>query len=178
MQVNSGERKDTAGIALEYNSLRNEILRRIEMRQRFISITLTIAGAFLGVGVTTETVALVYPPIAAFLAIGWMHNDGQIRDLATYVREHLERSMPGLGWETYVQAKRESSRMRGRRFIVISHAGIFILTQIMSIGIGLLKFTFTPVEWVLLGIDLVAVLVVVWVIRWVTVYRAREPSPK
>lgn len=32
------------GIELEYNSLRGEILKRIELRQQIISVTLTLAG--------------------------------------------------------------------------------------------------------------------------------------
>jgi hypothetical protein len=165
MQVDSGEQKDTAGLALEYNALRDEILKRIELRQQFLSTTLTIAGIFLGVGVATPTIALVYPPLAAFLAIAWMHNDDRIKNLAIYIRRRLERSTLDLGWETYIQQKRKKTRMRSWRFIITSHAGIFMLTQLMAVGIGLLKFTSTPVEWVLLGFDLGAVLVVVWVIR-------------
>ncbi len=34
-----------------------------ELRQQIISVTLTLAGVFLGFGLTTATVALVYPAI-------------------------------------------------------------------------------------------------------------------
>ena len=177
MQADSDEQKDTAGLVLEYDALRDEILKRIELRQQFVSMTLTIAGVFLGVGVTTPAIALVYPTLAAFLAIGWMHNDDCIKDLATYIRRHIESSPLDLGWETYMQEKREKTRMRSWRFIITSHAGIFMLTQLMAVGIGLLKFTSTPVEWVLLGFDLGAVLVVVWVIRSALGHPARRRNP-
>ncbi len=53
-------------VDLEYNSLRGEIIKRIELRQQMVTVTLTIAGVFLGVGITNKAVALVYPPIAYF----------------------------------------------------------------------------------------------------------------
>ena len=156
---------DTHGIDLEYNSLRGEILKRIELRQQIISITLTLAGIFLSFGVSTDTVALIYPPLAAFLAIAWAQNDFRIRDLATYIRENLETTSIGLGYETYVQqARAKNKKPGGWRYVVISHTGIFIFTQLMAIGIELLKsmpIVFTPLEWVLLVIDFISIFVVI-----------------
>ena len=66
------------GFEVEYRALRDESLKRIELRQQTVSIALTIAGVFLGVGIGTRAVALVYPPLALALAIsyqesGWNH---------------------------------------------------------------------------------------------------------
>lgn len=155
---------DLHGVDLEYNSLRGEILKRIELRQQIISITLTLAGIFLSFGLSTDTVALIYPPLAAFLSIAWAQNDFRIRDLATYIRENLETAPIGLGYETYVQRVRSNNKKLGAwRFVVISHTGIFIFTQLMAVGIELLKsmpIVLTPLEWVLLVIDFVSILVV------------------
>ncbi len=155
---------DLHGVDLEYNSLRGEILKRIELRQQIISITLTLAGIFLSFGLSTDTVALIYPPLAAFLSIAWAQNDFRIRDLATYIRENLETAPIGLGYETYVQRERSKNNKLGAwRFVVISHTGIFIFTQLMAVGIELLKsmpIVLTPLEWVLLVIDFVSILVV------------------
>lgn len=155
------------GIDLEYNSLRAEILKRIELRQQIISITLTLAGLILSFGLTNDTVALIYPPLAAFLSLGWAQNDFRIRDLATYIREHLEKGGTGLGYETYIQKNRpKDKRMSAWRVVVVSHNGIFIFTQLMAIGISLLKnptFSFSPLEWTLLGVDLVSMIVVIFI---------------
>lgn len=155
---------DLHGIDLEYNSLRSEILKRIELRQQIISITLTLAGIFLGFGLSTDTVALIYPPLAAFLAVAWAQNDFRIRDLAKYIRENLETVPIGLRYETYVQHTRAGNkRLSAWRFVVISHNGIFLLTQVMAICIELFKTTplvITPLEWVLLGIDGIAIIAV------------------
>lgn len=165
MPIKRSKPVDSRGMELEYNSLRSEILKRVELRQQTIAITLTLAGAFLGVGLSTDMVALIYPPLAAFLAIAWAQNDFRIRDLATYIRENLETSSLGLGYETHAQqARLASKRLNSWRVVVLSHTGIFIFTQLMAIGIGLLRtlpIVISPLEWILLTIDFISILVVI-----------------
>jgi hypothetical protein len=156
---------DVSRLAIEYNALRDEIVKRIGLRQQTLSITLTIAGVFLGIGVTTHAVALVYPALATFLAIGWAQNDLRIKHAATYIRDHLEAKTPHLGWETHVHERREETKGRAFRLVILSHSGIFVLTQMVAIVIGLLTFEYTPLEWALLGIDVLAILAVVWIAR-------------
>ena len=149
----------------EYSALRNEILKRIELRQQLIAILLTLAGVFLGVGVGTETVALIFPPLAAFLAFGWAQNDYRIRDLAKYIREKLESEATGLGYETFVsQARKQSKGLGSWRFVVLSHGGTFLFTQLMAIGLEVVKGTFNPLEWVLITIDVLSIVIVIWII--------------
>jgi hypothetical protein len=157
---------DKRSIEMEYASLRGEILKRIEMRQQIVSVTLTLAGIFLGVGLTTESVTLVYPPLAMFLAFGWAQNDFRIRDLAKYIRERLEIESPNIGYETYVHDQRGENKGLGSwRFVVLSHGGIFLFTQLMAIGIGLSNFAFDALTWILLGIDIITSLIVIWLMR-------------
>jgi hypothetical protein len=150
---------------LEYNAIRAEILKRIELRQQIMAVTLTFAGVFLGFGLENETVALIYPPIAMFLAFAWAQNDFRIRDQAQYIREQIEPHLPGMGYETYVQQKRMGAGgMRSWRFVVLSHGGLFLITQILAIIIEVTKGTFNSLEWVLLALDAIAILVVLWLI--------------
>lgn len=151
-------------VALEYNSLRGEILKRIELRHQHIVIAMTVAGVFLGVGVTTSAVALIYPPLAVFLAIGWAQNDLRIRDLSTYIRERLEAAVPVLQWETSMQRARAASRGWNWRYVILAHGGIFVFTQFMAIVIGLFRFGYTAIEWLLLAVDVVAVVMVLWIV--------------
>lgn len=154
------------GLELEYANLKSEMLKRIEMRQQIVSITLTLAGVFLAVGLGIDGVVLIYPPLAAFLAFGWGQNDYRIRTSAKYIREQIESRMPGLNYETFVQKQRgEGEGLGAWRFVVFSHGGIFFITQLMAIGIGLLKFNFTSAEWALLVLDIIAALVVLLVMR-------------
>lgn len=147
------------GIKLEYTALRSEIVQRIGLRQQLISITLTIAGVMLGFGINNGSIALVYPPLAAFLAIAWTQNDNRVRDAATYIRDHLEPKVPGLGWENHVQEERKRTLNKKWRRTILSHGGIFLSTQLIAILVGILvlQFRFSPLEWALLVVDLIAV---------------------
>ena len=148
-------------IELTYSTVREEILKRIELRQQILSFTLTIAGAFLAVGLTTASVALIYPALAMFLAVGWSQNDYRIRDLAYYLRTCIEPHLDNLGWETHMHSLRAQSEGRSSfRYIVVSHGGAFLLTQMMAIVIGLSNFAGDPVEYVLLILDVLSILVV------------------
>ena len=146
-------------VEAEYASLRQEILKRIDLRQQQISILLGFAGIFLGLGVTTNTISLIFPPLAAFLAFAWAQNDGRIRDAARYIREHHECEATGAGYEIYLQERRK--RPGFTRPVVVSHGGTFLFTQLMAIGIGLSRFAPSPLEWALLAIDAVSVAMVI-----------------
>ena len=148
------------GMEMEYSALRSEIVKRIEMRQQIVAITLTLAGVFLAFGASTASVVLIYPLLAMFLGFGWAQNDFRIKESARYIRDHLEGKIPGLGYEGHVQRQREATPIS--RGIGLSYIGICFLTQWMAIGIGALKFTTGPLEWILLGVDLIAVAAVVW----------------
>jgi uncharacterized membrane protein YqaE (UPF0057 family) len=162
---------NTRGLEMEYASLRGEILKRIEMRQQIVSITLTLAGIFLGIGIGTQSVALVYPPLAMFLAFGWAQNDFRIRDLAYYIRVRIEPNVPGAGYEGHVHEQRDHRKGLGSwRFIILSHGGIFLVTQLLAIGIGLSNFASDAMTWVLLGIDVLTAGTVVWLMKQASTY--------
>jgi hypothetical protein len=69
-----------------------------------------------------------------------------------------------LGYETHAQRARSANKkLNSWRFVVLSHTGIFIFTQLMAIGIGLLRtlpIVLNPLEWILLMIDFLSILVV------------------
>jgi hypothetical protein len=148
------------GIKLEYPALRSEISQRIGLRQQLIAITLTIAGVILSFGVSNGSIALVYPPLAVFLAYAWIQNDLRIRDTAIYIREQIEPKLPGLNWETFVQNDRASSKNIRWRRTVLSHGGIFLFTQLIAVLVGVINFRFSPLEWSLLTVDVIAVIFV------------------
>jgi len=152
------------GMLAEYVALRGEILKRIELRHQYMKVSLAIAGAFLaaGVAVTKAPVALVFPLLAPFLAIGWAQNDLRVRDLAEYFREHQEQLVPGLGWETHMQGLRESRRRRPWRLVVMAHAGTLLFTQVLTIAVGCTSINANPsIGYALLALDVVAVAAVI-----------------
>lgn len=148
------------GIDLEYKSLRDEILARIRLRQQIVTATLTLCGVFLGFGLNNAALAFIYPPLAFFLSLGWAQNDYRIRTLASYIRNQLEPSFAVDGWETKVNEKRKTASLGHWRYAILSHGGIFILSQMLAIGIGVPLFTWQPVEWFLITVDIISVIAV------------------
>jgi len=157
------------GIEIEYTTLRNEILQRIGLRQQLVSIALTLAGIFLSVGLSNELVSLIYPPLALLLAFGWAQNDFRIREISTYIRKYLEGKESGLAYETLTQNHRQKAKgLSAWRFVVISHGGMFLLTQIMAIMVEILRFqplNLSPIKLALLIIDVISILIVYWITR-------------
>ena len=155
------------GYEIEYTALRNEILKRTELRQQLTSITLTIAAAFLSFGLNNNTVALIYPMIAFFLATAWAENDIRIQQLGKYIHERIENSIPGLGWETYRLEGRVAARLGTVPLFGLSPSGTYLFTQLIAVGFGVSKFAATPIEWTLLGIDVAAILLCIWLLTYV-----------
>jgi len=167
--LNKLDRLDLSGPQIEYAMLREETLKRIESRQQTLSITLTLAGAFLGVGWGTggAVALLIFPPLAALLAISWSQNEIRIRQLNAYIRDHLETSIPGLGYERFRRQEDMQSRVGNWPLDVFAIGGIFLLTQGMAVGLGIFRFSSTLIEWVLLGVDLIAIGLLLVVLNYV-----------
>lgn len=178
VKQNVSSEANQRGLELEYTTLRSEILKRIEMRQQIISVTLTLAGIFLSVGLSVESVVLIYPILAAFLAFGWAQNDFRIRDTAAYARENIEPVVPGLSYEQWVQKRRSENEGFGAwRFVVLSHGGVFIITQLLAIGIEITKLTPSTLEWFLFSFDVIAIVIVI-VILLQTGRKSKKQSKK
>jgi hypothetical protein len=140
------------GLLAEYNALRSEILKRIELRNSIMFGTLTFAGVLLSFGLTTPTLALIYVIISTFLAAAWVQSDVIISNIGHYIREKLENPENGLRWETFRQKERTAFAKK-RVFqpsAVFSTGGIFLVTQAVAILIALSNLgNFALLEWVL-----------------------------
>lgn len=128
------------GIEWEYHTLRAEIVSRIQARHQILSITLTIAGVFLGVGLNTPGIVLAYPPLAMFLTYAWAQNDLRVRNIAMYIREHIEtkRKQLGLHWELSVQQSRitNNDSLWHKILDTFADGGVFLWTESMALFIG------------------------------------------
>ena len=157
-------RTDSAILA-EYNALRTEMMKRIELRYQFINFTLIIAGAFLAAGTqgVSTTVLLFFPIFVFFLASGWAHNGIAVSEKERYIREQIETKIVGLKWETYT--KEHHSRSRAFGFLgSLSTSGLFLTAQLMTIGYAILKFSHTNIEIVLLVVSILFVVFTIAVI--------------
>jgi hypothetical protein len=153
---------------IEYLTLREEVIKRMEARTQYISFTLTLGGAFLGIGWGQSAVALLlFPPLAALLAAGWAQNEVRVSQLSTYIHEYLEPRIPGLGWERF--SRQRDSQTRGTGWIVdaLAVGGIFLLTQILAVLLASFRFTGDLVQWILLAVDIVSIAAVLMLVNHV-----------
>lgn len=152
------------GRMAEYGTLRDEILRRMEMRNSIVFGTLTFTGALLGFGLETPALALLYPIIAMFLAAAWVQNDTVISNLGRYIRENLEDAQTGLRWETERQKNRLREAQSGKIYpsAIFSSEGVFLITQGMALLIGFANQPrFTILEWGLSAAAVICVLLTI-----------------
>jgi hypothetical protein len=133
---NTGE-KDFA--LAEYSTLREEILKRIELQNQILNLTLIIAGTMISVGFQLTNgpiILLIYPPIALVLSAGWEQNNLRIRQIGIYIRERVERRFAIGGWEQYrIDAGVKPTGTA--RFARLA----FIITQIVAMGLSWLQFS-------------------------------------
>jgi hypothetical protein len=156
------------GILAEYNVLRAEILKRIEIRNSIVFGTLTFAGVLLGFGLSNAKLALIYPVISLFLAAAWVQNDVLISDLGRYIRDHLETSPIGLKWETHRQHTRVSKKRDWKQpSAALSSGGVFFITQLVAMIVAISQYSaFTELEYILLFIAVLCVLFTIYYFRY------------
>jgi hypothetical protein len=148
----------------EYQYLRLEAIERIKLRQQITIGTLILAATLLGIGVSQPKIALIYPPLIVFLALAWAQNDYSIHRISYYIRTHFENLNPErYGWENYVASK----RLNRFRVVVLSHNGLFIITQIMAIIIGSLNSNTTTLEfWLLITLDMIGIILILLIVKF------------
>ena len=82
------ETSETVNLVLaEYHTLRDEILKRIELQQQVLSLALIVPGTIAAFGLQTKNAAIIllYPLFALFLAAIWAHHDRKIRQMGAYI---------------------------------------------------------------------------------------------
>lgn len=163
------------GSTLEYSTLRDELLRRIDSRQQSISVILGMAGGFLGVGWGAGAIVLlIYPVLALLLGAAWSQNEIRIAQLSAYLAE-LEKRIPNLGWESYSRLKDKGNLFATLPIELLAIAGILLLTQWLAFGLGLYQFTegTSLIHWIMLSVDLAAIIALLALVAYL-VRRVRE----
>lgn len=154
-----------SGVLAEYATLRDEIIKRMELRNSIVFGTLTFAGVLLSFGLNTPTLAFIYVIISMLLAAAWVHSDVVISELGRYIREHLENPEIGLNWETYRYESRlaEAKTKAFRPNIILSSGGVFLITQAVALLVAFVKCqSFALLEWILGGIAILCVLLTIY----------------
>lgn len=144
---------------LEYSALREELLKRVELRQTLVSLVVTSAGILLGFSITTAELAYLFPPLSLFLCLMWAQNDIRALQITDYLHS-LENDRTLLGWTTFYKNKQgKGSILTGIPFSVMAPGGIFILTALMAIGIAISKWPSSNLYIWLFVSDIISILI-------------------
>jgi hypothetical protein len=159
MKQSDAETTDMELRVAEFTALRNEILKRMEMRHQFMIFALVAAGTFLSLGAGPEIsifVPLIYPILALFLAWGWMHNDVRISQLGDYIRENIEPEQP-LMFQHYKNQQRKQRPtgliLEGFQFPT---AGAVLSTQVLALIIACSRWEPSIPVYTVLALDILA----------------------
>jgi hypothetical protein len=163
-RANNGNDETLAFLQTEYTSLRAEIVKRLELGQRLLEITLVSAAAILTINLTgTEfgRVLLAYPVLVMFLAFAGLHSALQVRILAMYIKTEIEPRFRWrhngqdvtVGYEAWLaaHAPREEQRLG-----IFSSIFMFTGTQVLVFSLGVVEAVtgarVDPVDIVLIGV--------------------------
>lgn len=137
---------DSTLVTTEYNSLRAEILKRVEIRYQLLALTVTVFGALLAFGSQTKNAGpiLLYPVLALCLAISWRANQHNIWKLSDYIIEYIEAKVGknNMYWEGY--CKSPGRETRTEKYLSYGSKGIFVLTEVLALLIGIIVGTTQP----------------------------------
>jgi hypothetical protein len=148
-------------------------LKRIELRQQILSITLVLLAAILSAAfaqkgleeyfptLNAPSVAFIYPPIATSLALGWVQQEYRINLLGKYIYDNIEKAIPALGWEKHVVADTSESTKLKWHYILLSHGSVFIWTEIIAIIVGISMLKNTVLESGLIIIDVLSFVIII-----------------
>ena len=167
----NGNDETLAFLQAEYTALRSEVVKRLELGQRLLEITLVSAAAILTINLTgTEfaRVLLAYPVLVMFLAFAGLHSGLQVRILATYIKTEIEPRFrwrhdgedASVGYEAWLV---DTSPRQGQRLATLASISMFIGIQVLVFSLGVVDaVTGTrvhPVDIVLIIVGVVVIVV-------------------
>jgi len=122
----------------EYQSLRTELIKRLEIQHQIVLFSTAMAGVLITLGMLLSEIGtsaiLLYPILAFFLATAWVHNDVRLFDIRSYIRARLEKKrLAGLEWENHLFIKRKGSYLR---LAELSAFCIFVFVSIFALVIA------------------------------------------
>ncbi|MBR2928340.1 MAG: hypothetical protein IKC24_04195 [Oscillospiraceae bacterium] len=150
-------------IETEYVALREEILKRVEIRYALVSLTITIAGSMLSFSLQMIQLALLYPVIAMSICCMWAQNEMRELQLCDYI--HTVEKKCKFGWSKYYkEVQAQGSFFYGIPLSVVAPGSVFILSSSISLGIAR-KILFTSLVRTLMSIlDFLSIFFMVYLI--------------
>jgi len=142
-------------LVAEYTTLRDEIVKRIEIQHQLVSLALIAPGTVLALGFQTSSASLMlaYPLLGMFLSAVWLSNSIAIHDIAAYIADQIQ-SRVGENFSFWEHFRISTNT----RQVAILHfwgtRGIFIGTELLVLlaGITLVKFDTAQTIFLIIGI--------------------------
>src|SRR4051794_20609379 len=131
----------------EFESLRDETLKRVEFRDRFATLAIGAAGAAITVGSSHNfhIVLSAYPILVLFLAAGFSYNTMLLIVIGRYLREEMSQKLPELGWAQYLHPEYASIEFLER----VAKYGLFLGTPSLMLVFAFFQYgeTFSNAEF-------------------------------
>ncbi len=157
--------EDISIILAEYTSLKEEILKRIEIRHQLTSLALIAPGAIITVGVQAKNAFLIlsYPILACLLSAVWLANLRAYHEVSTYIRTQIEPKLgrTNLNWQNVHYNTPHPFRLVG----FLGSGGIFIFTELLAIFAGIFLADFNIPMIILLALAILSVLLTIFMVR-------------
>jgi hypothetical protein len=125
----------------EYNNLRMEILKMIELQSQLLNIIVIAFGAVVSVGLQARNAAIIaiHPILALILGICWLNHNYAIVRAASYIRLRLEAQFyqnDRQGWEHYVLDYKISHARIGRLGERAIFSGSSLVAVLAAVYVG------------------------------------------
>lgn len=156
--------RESREVLEEYKTLREETLKRVELRNQIINLALIATGALLTVGASQNgprTALLVYPVIGLFFAAGYSYNYIMLVEIGRYLREDLEKAGDpehkrlSIGWATYLKPHHDKFRWIDYAFSFGPFVGTQVLMMVVHAGLVGPR-NYTGLDRWLLGLSLLS----------------------
>lgn len=143
----TGNDETLAFLQAEYTSLRSEFVKRVELGQRLLEITLVSAAAILTINLTGAEFArvlLAYPVLVMFLALAGLQHGLQLRILATYIKTEIEPRFRwrhdgedvSVGYQAWLV---DRSPRQAQRLGILGSMSMFIGSQVLVFSLGVVE---------------------------------------
>lgn len=157
----------TRFLLVQYEALREEILKRMEVQNQIISLMFIASGTLISVGLQFNSVPvmLATPILAMFLATFWANHDVRIRQIGLYIKTYIEEKFLDVnkGWEGV--GGTGGKKHLARQLAVFASQGIFIGTQILSLFMALLITSFATEDVILMILDVFIIVITLLLLR-------------
>lgn len=154
-------------LVAEYTSLRDEIIKRIEIQHQLLSLALIAPGTILAIGLQSKNASLMllYPLLGMFLSAIWLSNSFAIHDIADYIQSHLQpQAGEGRsGWEHF-RASIDTRHLSLLHFW--GTRGLFLGTELVALVAGITLATFDTAQIIFLIVGSVSCLLTIFLLSF------------